>query len=67
MNIKEKLWSKIKQIRKEKKILQEELAIKTDLHRSYISAIEWWNKNVSIENIEKIALWLGVEVKDLFK
>jgi len=66
MDIKVKLWNRIRELRKEKSILQEELAWKARLHRTYLSTVERWIKNVSVENIEKIALGLWVEIKDLF-
>lgn len=66
MNIKQKLWNRIRELRKEKNISQEKLWFKSKLHRTYLSDIERWLKNVSVENIEKIALALWVEVKDLF-
>lgn len=66
MDIKEKLWNRIKEIRKEKNISQEKLWFKSKLHRTYLSSVERGLKNVSVENIEKIALALWVEIKDLF-
>ena len=67
MDIKERLWIRIRELRKEKSISQEQLWFKSKLHRTYLSAIERGLKNVSVENIEKIALALWVEIKDLFK
>lgn len=66
MDIKIRFWLKIKELRKSKKISQEQLASKSKLHRTYISDIERWVKNVSLENIEKIALALEVDLSDLF-
>lgn len=66
MDIKIKLWNRIKEIRMKNSISQEQLGFKSKLHRTYLSSIERWLKNVSVENIEKIALALWVEVKDLF-
>lgn len=66
MDIKIKLGNKIKEIRVKNNISQEQLGFKSKLHRTYLSSIERWLKNVSIENIEKIAIALGVELKDLF-
>lgn len=45
---------------------QEDLAHKSQLHRTYISTVERGFQNVSIENLEKIALALGVDLADLF-
>lgn len=65
IDIKKKFGNNIRQIRKEKKISQEELAFRAKLHRTYISDVERGYRNISLENIEKIALALGIEMKDL--
>ena len=44
---------------------QEKLAFECDLHRTYISDIERGTRNVSLDNIEKIAKALDVQPKDL--
>lgn len=66
MNIKQKLWIRIRELRKDKWFSQEDLSSKCWLHRTYISDIERGIKNVSVENIEKIAIAFWIEVKDLF-
>ena len=66
MNIKEKLWNRIRELRKEKWISQEKLGFKSKLHRTYLSNVERGLKNVSVENIEKIAGALDIEIRDLF-
>lgn len=40
---------------------QEDFAEKCVLHRTYISAIERFQRNISIENVQKIADALGME------
>ncbi len=40
---------------------QEDFAEKCGLHRTYISAIERFRRNISIENVQKIADALGME------
>ena len=67
MNIKIKLWNRIRFLRKEKNISQEQLGFKSKLHRTYLSSVERGLKNISIENIEKIALALWIKISDLFK
>jgi transcriptional regulator with XRE-family HTH domain len=64
-DIKKKLGEKIREMRKQKGFSQEALAFKSGLHRTYISDIERGFRNVSIENIEKIAKALSVGPKDL--
>jgi len=46
---------------------QEELAHASGLHRTYISAIERAKCNVSLDNIEKLALAFGLHVSELFR
>jgi transcriptional regulator with XRE-family HTH domain len=42
-------------------ISQEKLADRAGLHRTYISSVECGERNISIDNIERIAKALGVE------
>jgi len=56
---------KVRGLRVEKGWSQEELARRADLHRTYIGAIERHERNVSLQNIERIAKALGVRAKDL--
>lgn len=51
----------IRKLRFEQEISQEELAFRSELDRTYISAIERCIWNVSLSNIEKIASALGTE------
>jgi len=51
----------VKQYRMQSGFSQEVLAELTGLHRTYISLIERKRRNISIENIEKIATALGVD------
>ncbi|MEK6189968.1 MAG: helix-turn-helix domain-containing protein [Carnobacterium alterfunditum] len=57
----------VRQKRITKGISQEELAFTSGLHRTYISEIERGLRNVSLENIVKIANALNVEPKDLLE
>lgn len=66
MNIKEKLGQKIFEIRKEKSLSQEKLALKANIDRAYMHLIEKGKTNVSIEIIEKIAIALDVGIKEFF-
>lgn len=45
---------------------QEQFAEKCGLHRTYISSVERFQRNVSLENIQKIADALQIEVFKLF-
>ena len=56
----------VRAIRQDKKISQEELGDLCGLHRTYISDIELGKRNVSLENIDKIAHALQVKKSEYF-
>ena len=57
----------LRKLRKKQGVSQEAFADKCDLHRTYISDIERGVRNVSLENIEKIAQVLNIQMSELFK
>lgn len=46
---------------------QEDLAERADLHRTYIGSVERGERNISIDNIERIAAALEIEITMLFE
>ncbi len=48
-------------------ISQEELAARADVHRTYIGMIERAEKNITLENIEKICKALDLTISEFFK
>lgn len=57
---------KVKIIRRKKHITQRALCEKTGFHQNYISDIEQGKRNVTMRVVHRIALALGVEIKELF-
>ncbi len=66
MDIKEALGKRIKFLRNQIGISQEELADKAEIDRTYITSVECGKRNISIVNIEKISKALGVTLSKLF-
>ena len=64
--IQQKFGIKIRQLRKSQGLSQEELAEKAEMHRTYIGMIERAEKNITLSNIEKLAIALKVSIKNLF-
>ncbi len=60
-----KFGENVRRIRKEKHLSQEDLSFKADLHRTYIGMIERAEKNITLLNIEKIAIALNVKPQEL--
>ena len=55
----------LKLFRQRKKMSQEELADMAGLHRTYVSSVERGERNISIDNMEKLAQALCVDIRDL--
>ena len=55
----------LKKIRVQRSYSQEQLADKSGLHRTYVGSVERGERNISIDNMERLAIALDVEVKDL--
>jgi len=53
--------------RKAMGLSQEELADIAGLHRTYVGSIERGERNVSIDNIERLAVALELDVIDLLR
>lgn len=58
---------RMKSIRLEQGISQEQLGLLAELDRTYISGIERGLRNVSLINIERLAVALDVEPVELLK
>ncbi len=52
-------------LRNERGWSQEALAFEAGLHRTFIAHVERQARNISLDNIERLATALGVEVADL--
>ena len=57
----------IRKIRQEKDFSQEAFADLCGLHRTYISDVELGKRNISLENIEKMAIALDITLPELFE
>ena len=66
MEIQKKFGKRVKELRLEKKLSQEALAIDADVERSYLSHLESGERNVSIKNMEKILKALDVSFSEFF-
>ena len=54
-------------LRRAKELSQEALAFDAGLHRTFVAHTERQARNISLDNIEKLALALGVEPYELLK
>ncbi len=66
MNIKERIGTRVKELRLLSGLSQEAFANECKLDRTYIASLENGRRNVSIVNIEKIALAFNLSLHDFF-
>jgi transcriptional regulator with XRE-family HTH domain len=62
-----KFGKKVREERMRLGLSQEELASRAGVHRTYIGMIERAEKNITLENIEKIAKALKISIADIFQ
>jgi transcriptional regulator with XRE-family HTH domain len=65
-NILKQFGERVKQLRLQKRLSQEELAHLANLDRSYVGGVERGIRNISLLNISKIAIALGITTKVFF-
>lgn len=64
-SILKKFGKRVREERIKQNLSQEELAERANVHRTYIGMIERAEKNITLENIEKIAKALNIRIKTL--
>ncbi len=66
MDVKQKVGERIKQLREEKKLSQQQFAYAADMERTYLTHIEKGRKNISIGTLERVLTALNISFKDFF-
>ena len=66
-DIKIRFGNRLRKLREAKGLSQESLAHEAGLDRTYVSSVERGKRNISIENIERLALALGIKIKEFFE
>lgn len=61
----ETLAENVRALRQSMELSQEELAVRCDLHRTYIGSVERAERNVTLSTLEVLSAGLGVSVPEL--
>ena len=62
----EEFGKRIRQLRTERNLSQEELSFQTGFHRTYIGMVERGERNISLSNIGVFAKAFGLSISELF-
>lgn len=65
MDVRRRVGLNLQQMRRAKKLSQEELADRAQVHQTYLSGVENGRRNPSIEVLQRIAKALGGDLQDL--
>lgn len=66
MDIRARIGIRVKELRDARKMSQDSLAYSINMSRSYLAEVETGKRNISVQNIVRIAEGLGVTVKEFF-
>lgn len=58
---------RVRELREGQRLSQEDLAERAQMHWTYVGGIERGERNVSVVNIEKLAVGLGISLAGLFE
>ncbi|MBI3521245.1 MAG: helix-turn-helix transcriptional regulator [Bacteroidetes bacterium] len=67
MSIEKQIGARIKKLRIEKKLTQEQLAWDAAVDRTYMNHVENSRKNISVRSLEKIVKALNTDMSTFFK
>lgn len=65
VSARQRFAANLRQARLNRGVSQEELAELADLHRTYVGSVERGERNISIDNMERLARALQLEIVDL--
>lgn len=65
--LRKKFGLRVRELRNKLGLSQEELGFKSNIHRTYIGAVERGEQNISLDNIGRLAKHLKVTLSELFE
>ena len=59
--------TRVRRVREDKKLTQEQLAFLSGLHRTYVGAVERGERNIGLLNLRKLVEALDCQISDLLR
>lgn len=66
-DIRVRFGRRLRELRQERGLSQEELAFRAGLHRTYVSSAERGERNVALVNLERLARALDTDICELLR
>ncbi|MBX2905164.1 MAG: helix-turn-helix transcriptional regulator [Taibaiella sp.] len=66
MDIRKRVGLRLKELRQKNGLTQEALAFEAEVDKTYLNEVENGKRNISVINLEKIILALGVSIQEFF-
>jgi transcriptional regulator with XRE-family HTH domain len=63
----QRIGERIRRVRKEMNLSQEQLAERSGLHTNYVGQVERGEKNLTLETLEKVVGGLDISLEELFR
>lgn len=63
----EDFGKRVRELRRQLKLSQEKFALKINMDRTYLAGVESGKRNISLENIKKIADGFEIALEELFQ
>jgi transcriptional regulator with XRE-family HTH domain len=67
MDVRKRVGSNVRRLRRAKGLSQEELAYRAEVHQTYLSGVEGAKRNPSIDVLTRIAGALDVDIEEFFR
>ena len=67
MTARQNFADNLRKIRTSQGISQEKLADLAELHRTYVSSVERCERNITVDNMDRLAAALGVDIRELLQ
>ena len=59
--------TRVRELRTQRRLSQEKFALQIGMDRTYLASVESGKRNISLENIDRIACGFGISLEELFR